>query len=345
MQFISNMIPLIERVSIPDPVARLAIRQLVSHTSRSLAREADGGSAAFAHAMAELPIATHTREANAQHYELPPEFFGLVLGPQLKYSSCFYESDASSLAEAEEAALEATAAHADLSDGQGILELGCGWGSFALYAAQRFPNARIVAVSNSSAQRRYIEGRIASLGLGNISVFTADMNDFRPDEVFDRVVSIEMFEHMVNWRRLLGRIRSWLKPEGRLFVHVFSHARAPYKFDVRNKADWIAQHFFSGGIMPSHDLMRVCTNDFRVEQDWRWSGQHYERTALDWLARFDSNRDAIDAVLRETYGPDANVWRQRWRLFFLATAGLFGHNCGAEWGVSHYRLAPIDPKI
>ena len=341
MQFLSNLVPFVERGGIADKFARLAISMLVARTSKALSAQGQDGTAGFVRAMTQFPIATHVSEANAQHYELPPRFFELVLGPHRKYSCCYYESEASSLADAENAALELTTRNAGIVDGQAILDLGCGWGSFALFAARRFPSARIVAVSNSAAQRTYIENRIAAMGLKNLSVFTADMNEFQPDRIFDRVVSIEMFEHMANWPRLLARIRSWLRAEGRLFVHVFNHRSTPYRFDNSKRRDWIAQHFFTGGIMPSHNLLRKCTNEFQIEEEWRWSGLHYRRTAKHWLENFDRNIDEIDHILRSVYGKEAKVWRQRWRLFFLATAGLFGHDHGEQWGVSHYRLEPV----
>lgn len=330
-----------ERLPLPDLVARPGIRYLVGRTRRKLgASGAATADEAFAAAMATRPIAEYTRRANEQHYELPPEFFALVLGPRRKYSCCLYPSPETSLAEAEELALVETEAHADLADGQRILELGCGWGSLSLWMAARYPRARITAVSNSQPQRRYIETVALSRGLSNLSVVTADMNDFRPAGHFDRIVSVEMFEHMANWASLLGRIREWLTPDGRLFLHVFSHRRAPYRFDHGDPADWIAQHFFTGGIMPSHGLIRQFADLFEVEEDWRWSGENYARTAQDWLANLDLNADAVRDVLRQVYGDAAQLWQRRWRLFFLATSGLFGHSGGAEWGVSHYRLRP-----
>ena len=210
-----------------------------------------------------------------------------------------------------------------------------------MFVAERFPGARVTAVSNSAPQRRYIEAQASARGLANVRVITADMNAFVPDRTFDRVVSVEMFEHMSNWRDLLGRIRTWLTPvDGRLFVHVFSHRQSPYRFDHGDQADWIAQHFFTGGIMPSHGLIGRFPDCFAVEKDWRWNGLHYRRTAVDWLARFDGNRDLLSPILAQIYGADASLWRQRWRLFYLATAGLFGHAKGEEWGVSHYLLRP-----
>jgi cyclopropane-fatty-acyl-phospholipid synthase len=205
---------------------------------------------------------------------------------------------------------------------------------------ERYPNAAITAVSNSTPQRRHIEAAARERGLGNVQAITADMNRFAASARFDRIVSVEMFEHMANWRVLLGRARDWLRPDGRLFLHVFSHRSTPYRFEVADEADWIAQYFFTGGIMPSHGLIGRFSDLFELEAQARWSGTHYERTALDWLANYDRNIDRIEPILRRVYGGQAPLWRRRWRLFFLATAGLFGCREGRVWGVSHYRLRP-----
>jgi cyclopropane-fatty-acyl-phospholipid synthase len=341
MSLVKAAIHAFEDAPIPDVVSRAAINFLVGDARRRLASTAPGASAEFARDMAAHPIAAHTDAANAQHYELPAAFFEVVLGPNLKYSSGLYPPGASTLAEGELAALRETEVHADLHDGQAVLELGCGWGSLSLWMAGRFPNSTITSVSNSASQREYIEARAAELGLGNLTVITADMNDFAISQRFDRVVSVEMFEHMSNWRALLTRVNGWLKPDGLLFIHIFTHRNAPYRFDVDDPADWIAQYFFTGGVMPSHDLLAQFPDLFIVEQDWRWSGSHYARTAEQWLENFDANRAVIDPVLEQVYGKHATVWRRRWRLFFLATSGLFGHRDGEEWGVSHYRLRPV----
>jgi cyclopropane-fatty-acyl-phospholipid synthase len=328
-----------ERVDLPDALLRAGIGRMVAGTARMLAPLQDKD-AAFAAWMATQPIALHTESANAQHYELPAAFFAACLGPHRKYSSCLYPTGRESLAEAEQAALTASCALADLQDGQRILELGCGWGSLTLFMAATYPAASILAVSNSHSQRAFIEAQAASRGLSNVSVVTADMNDFAPEGTFDRVVSVEMFEHMTNWRALLGRVRGWLTPEGRLFLHVFTHVGTPYRFDHEHGADWIAKYFFTGGIMPSQALIRQFGDVFEVEAEQRWSGSHYERTALHWLDNFDANRAGVTPLLRETYGADAEIWRRRWRLFFLAVAGLFGHAGGDVWGVGQYRLKP-----
>lgn len=341
MSLVKAAIHAFEDTPMPDVVSRAAIHFLVGDARRRLSGAPDDASAAFAQTMGEHPIATHTDAANAQHYELPAAFFEVVLGPNLKYSSGLYPAGARTLAEGETAALRETELHADLQDGQTVLELGCGWGSLSLWMAERFPGSKITSVSNSASQRAFIEARAAARGLGNLTVITADMNDFSTDQRFDRVVSVEMFEHMSNWRALLTRVNGWLKPDGLLFIHVFTHKNAPYRFDVNDPADWIAQYFFTGGVMPSHDLPRQFGDLFTVEQDWRWSGAHYARTAEQWLENFDANRATIDPVLEQVYGRDAAVWRRRWRLFFLATSGLFGHRGGQEWGVSHYRMRPV----
>ena len=339
MSLAQTAVHALEGAPLPDAVTRTGVRWLVEQTRRRLAAAPPTLESAFVRDMALRPIAENTAEANEQHYELPPEFFALALGPRRKYSCCLYGLG-DDLEAAETAALAATGRHADLQDGQSILELGCGWGSLSLWMAGRYPRARITAVSNSRSQRRYIEEEAARRGLGNLRVITADMNSFSIDQTFDRVLSVEMFEHMSNWSALLARVRRWLKPEGRLFVHVFTHASTPYRFDAADRDDWVAQHFFAGGVMPSHGLMGRFGDLFEVETDWRWSGLNYERTALDWLANYDRNAAEVMAVLRPVYGRDAKLWFRRWRLFFLATAGLFGHQGGTVWGVSHYRLKP-----
>jgi cyclopropane-fatty-acyl-phospholipid synthase len=328
-----------EGAPLPDALARAGIRLLVDRTSRRLASQPLEFEHRFAQEMAARPIAEHSHLANSQHYELPPEFFRLVLGPRRKYSCCFYALG-DDIAAAEIRGLEETCRHADLADGQTILELGCGWGALSLWMAEHYPNARITAVSNAHSQRRFIDAEARRRGLANLTVITEDMNNFRAEGKFDRVVSVEMFEHMSNWPELLSRVRGWLAPRGRLFVHVFTHATTPYRFDVADPGDWIAHHFFSGGVMPSHGLIGRFEELFELESDWRWDGRHYERTALDWLANFDRHHARARAVLEPVYGAATSLWLRRWRLFFLATAGLFGHRQGSVWGVSHYRLKP-----
>jgi cyclopropane-fatty-acyl-phospholipid synthase len=337
MSLLATAAGAVERLPLPDSLTRAGIAALVARTGRRLAASPPQSEEAFAQGMRAFPIAIHTEQANAQHYEVPAEFFRLMLGPRRKYSCCLY-TPGDDLAAAETRALAETARHADLRDGQHILELGCGWGSLSLWMAEQFPASRIIAVSNAASQRDFIEAEVARRGLTNLLVVTADMNRYQPAEAFDRVVSVEMFEHMSNWRELLGRVRTWLRPDGLLFLHVFTHRNAPYRFHADDESDWIARHFFTGGIMPSHGLIRHFPDSFAVEAEWRWDGRHYQRTALDWLANLDRDRRAAMEVLRRVHGQDAALWLRRWRLFLLATAGLFGHDVGRVWGVSHYLL-------
>jgi cyclopropane-fatty-acyl-phospholipid synthase len=338
MSFIASIIGTAERVPLPDLIVRAAIQRLCSRTATRLASRSVESDASFADEMAARAIAEYTDEANARHYEVPAAFFAHVLGPNRKYSSCFYKEPESTLQEAEEEALRQTVGHADLADGQSILELGCGWGSLSLWMARQFPHSEISAVSYSRIQREYIEGAAAARGLKNLRVTTQDMNVFAPERQCDRIVSVEMFEHIMNWRELMTRVKSWLTPDGRFFMHIFTHRSGAYLFDRADGEDWIAQHLSIGRVMPSHHLIRQYADLFEVEKEWRWSGAHYQRTAHDWLGNFDSNRDEIEAIPRQVYGNDTALWMRRWRWFFLATAGLFGYADGSEWGVSHYRM-------
>ena len=340
MAIVENLISLTERAPLPDSVTRAGVHYLVDRTRRALARSPASTTRDFARTMTDFPVALATGEANQQHYEIPASFFQQVLGHRYKYSCCYFENDRVSLDAAEDRALEITVENADLHDGQKILELGCGWGSLSLWMAEKFPRASITSVSNSSAQRAHILGEAARRGLTNLNLITADMNDFalEGEARFDRIVSVEMFEHMSNWRELLNRISSWLEPDGRFFMHVFSHRHTPYRFDHTDKADWIAQHFFTGGIMPSHDLIREFGDILAIEADWRWPGHHYKLTAEHWLKNYDRNSAQVDTILTAVYGAEAALWKRRWRLFFLATRGLFGHAGGDVWGISHYRL-------
>jgi cyclopropane-fatty-acyl-phospholipid synthase len=341
MSFVARIIGTAERVPLPDLVIRAAIQRLCSRTATRLASGNAESDASFADEMAARAIAEYTDGAKVRHDEVPAAFFARVLGPNRKYSSCFYRTPASTLQEAEEEALRQTVEHADIAYGQSILELGCGWGSLSLWMARQFPHADITAVSGSRRQRDYIEAEAAARGLKNLRVITADINVFAPEQQFDRIVSVEMFEHTMNWRQLMTRVKSWLAPEGRFFLHIFTHRSGAYLFDRADGEDWIAQHFFTGGVMPSHHLIRQYADLFGIEKEWRWSGTHYQRAALDWLASFDANRDEIERVLRPVYGHDTALWMRRWRWFFLATAGLFGYADGSEWGVSHYRMKAV----
>ena len=340
MNMIAERVNRLQDAPFPDFITRPAIALLVANARKTYA-SAPGDDARFAVEMAARPVAEHTDAANEQHYELPARFFQLCLGKHRKYSSCFYETATASLDEAEASALRITCEHADLKDGQTILELGCGWGSLSLWMAERYPASTITAVSNSRSQKAFIDAEAAARGLTNLTVITADMNVFAIGRTFDRIVSVEMFEHMANWRALLTKARTWLKSDGRMFLHVFSHIDAPYRFEVSDDSDFIAQHFFTGGVMPSHNLIRQYADLFEVERDWRWSGTHYQRTADDWLVNFDANVDEIRDLMKDVYGPSHALWMRRWRRFYMATAGLFGDSDGAVWGVSHYRLKGV----
>jgi cyclopropane-fatty-acyl-phospholipid synthase len=338
MSFVSTIIGTAERVPLPDVIIRAAIHRLCSSTATRLATGNAESDAWFADEMAARAIAEYTDEANARHDEVPAAFFAHVLGPNRKYSSCFYKEPASTLQEAEEEALRQTVEHADIADGQAILELGCGWGSLSLWMARQFPHSEVTAVSNSITQREFIAGEAGRRGLKNLHAVTSDMNVFDPQTQFDRIVSVEMFEHTMNWRELMTRIRSWLKPDGRFFMHIFTHRSGTCLFDRADGEDWIARHFFAGGVMPSHHLIREYGDLFEVEKEWRWSGKHYQRTAEDWLANFDLRHDEIEEVLHYVYGEETALWMRRWRWFLLATSGLFGYADGSEWGISHYRM-------
>ena len=333
-----------ERGLLPDRVIRQGIRLLSKQRLESLnlcdCEHARQGLREFIQSMDNSPIALLPEKANEQHYELPQAFFGKVLGPHRKYSSAYWPEGISRLEDAEAAALEATGQRADLQDGQDVLELGCGWGSLTLWTAQRFPNSRILAVSNSHSQREFILQQALHRGLSNIEVMTCDMNQLTLERRFDRVVSVEMFEHMRNWRRLFELVAHWLQPGGKFFMHIFCHRDQAYTFDIRDESDWMSRYFFSGGIMPCDSLPLYFQRDLKLTDHWRWDGRHYEKTANAWLRRMDSQADAIMPILADTYGEaDARLWWTRWRIFFMACAELFGYAKGQQWWVSHYLFA------
>ena len=328
----------LERGVFPDRLIRFGIRRRLAKRLADL--RAGGPEAmherkrALIEGLRESPVAIETDAANAQHYELPPEFFRLWLGARRKYSCCLYPTGRETLDEAEVAMLDLYCERARIEDGMDILDLGCGWGSLSLHLAERYPNANILAVSNSALQREAIEAMARERDLTNLEVRTADANTFEPGRAFDRVCSVEMFEHMKNYESLLGLVSSWLKPDGLLFVHIFTHREAAYHYEADE--DWIGRYFFSGGTMPSDDLLLHFQDDLAIRDHWTHSGEHYRRTAEHWLENYDRNREPIMRILREAYGDEATVWWNRWRVFILACAELWGFRGGSEWQVSHY---------
>jgi cyclopropane-fatty-acyl-phospholipid synthase len=340
-----GLLGLAERGRIPDALLRQGIRRLCAQRLREeMAGGLEQQAARFAQRIELLrhsPVAIHTDAANAQHYELPPAFFELCLGKRLKYSGCYYPRGDESLDEAEEAMLALYGERAELADGQDILELGCGWGSLTLWMAERYRNARIVAVSNSGQQREHIEARCRQRGLNNVRVITMDVNRLELEaKSFDRCVSIEMFEHMRNYETLLGRIGGWLRPGGKLFVHIFAHKTLMYPFETEGDDNWMGRHFFTGGLMPASDTLLWFQRDLRIEQRWHVDGTHYQRSANHWLANQDTRREQVMETLIKAYGAKAApLWFQRWRMFWMSCAELFGYDDGQEWLVAHYRFA------
>ncbi len=337
-----RLIDLAERGWVPDFLLRLGIRRLC----RKRLQDVDLGDCEQNQLQLERlieqfsigPIAPLPEKANEQHYEVPAGFYDLVLGKRKKYSCCLYANGSENLDQAEEASLAETCRRAEISDGQNILELGCGWGSLTLWIAEKYPNTKITAVSNSRSQREFILGQAESRGLdGNLTVITCDMNDFDTKETFDRVVSIEMFEHMRNYRRLLKNIARWLAPKGKLFVHIFCHRQFTYEFQDLGANDWMSRYFFSGGVMPSDGLFLRFADHMQMTRQWRWGGMNYSRTSEHWLANLDRQKSKIMPILVQTYGPTEAVrWFNRWRMFFLAVSELFATDSGQQWWVSHY---------
>jgi len=338
-----NYISWAEKGYLPDFLIRFGISQLqkkriVWSAEQSVSANEEHHQS-WVDKMRNSSIAYVPDKANEQHYEVPPEFFEYALGTNLKYSSGYWPKGIVNLDDSELAMLKLSAERAELNDGQSILELGCGWGSFTLFMAEKFPNSKITAVSNSKDQRKFIKNKCETKGLDNVNVITADMNDFSIEKSFDRVVSIEMFEHMRNYELLLERISTWMKPKAKLFIHIFSHKDLVYPFTDDGEDDWMGKYFFSGGIMPSQRLLLNFQKDLKIESSWRLSGTHYERTSLAWLKKMDSNKDEIMKVFSNSYGKEnASIWFQRWRIFFMACEVLFGYSNGTEWGVSHYRF-------
>ena len=336
-----SLIDFAERKILPDSIIRVGIRHLLK--KRLLDEKAHDMEMASKlkqqciEMLRKSPIAIETESANEQHYEVPAEFYQMVLGDHLKYSGCYWDETTLTLTEAERAMLDIYAKRAQLANDQDILELGCGWGSLTLYLAERFPYSRIIGVSNSHSQRQYIEKQASERGLVNIRVITADVNELELDQQFDRIVSVEMFEHMRNYQRLFDKIAGWLRPEGKLFVHIFCHRSVVYPFETEGEDNWMGQYFFTGGLMPSADTLLHFQDKLSIQRSWLVNGRHYQKTAEAWLQNTDRHAEEIRNLFEQAYGKDqGKLWWQRWRLFFMSCAELFGYKSGNEWMVGHY---------
>lgn len=334
-----NIDSLLEKGLLPDFIIRMGIRRLLRQRLREEeARYADPSyEEKLLAGFAQSPVALHTGEANEQHYEVPTDFYRYCLGPHLKYSGCLWEENTRSLGEAEAAMLELVCRRAQLADGQEVLELGCGWGSLSLFMAARYPGSRFTVVSNSRTQKMYIDGQAAERGLNNLDVLTADMNDFGTAKQFDRVVSVEMFEHMRNHGLLLQRIAGWMKDDGKMFVHIFTHKKFTYLFEAKDETDWMSRYFFTGGMMPADRYLYHWQQYLKITEHWQVNGKHYGKTAEAWLSNMDAHREEIMPLFAQTYGEkNARRWWNYWRVFYMACAELWNFRGGEEWLVSHY---------
>lgn len=341
-----SVIDWVEKGYVPDAVTRFGIRRLLL---QRLSKEKNNYKQNTAldnllQSMANSPLALNTSEANDQHYEVPTEFYNFSLGLHKKYSCCLFEPNVSNLSTAEERMLQLSCERAAIQDGQDVLELGCGWGSLTLWLGKHYPNAKITAVSNSSTQKAYIDERAKHLGIKNVEVVTCDMNDFSTDQQFDRVVSIEMFEHMRNYELLFERITGWMKPTGKLWFHIFCHRNMPYFFQDDGEADWMARNFFTGGLMPSWDLPVQIKSNLELENRWAVNGEHYAKTSRAWLNLLDDNIESVRKVFDQSEDPTpSTILINRWRMFFMAVEELFGYNQGREWHVAHYLFSHKNP--
>ncbi len=334
-----SVIDLVEKGHVPDVLTRFGIRTLCKQRLKKETNnfKVDTALPSLLDSMASSPLALNTADANDQHYEVPTEFYDLTLGEHKKYSCCLFEPNVHNLSTAEEKMLALSVSRAEVEDGMDILELGCGWGSLTLWLGKHFPNARITAVSNSTTQKAYIDQKANERGITNIEVVTCDMNDFTTERTFDRILSIEMFEHMRNYELLFARISGWLKPEGKLWFHIFCHRTMPYFFQDDGEADWMARNFFTGGIMPSWDLPTQIKSPLKLENRWAVNGEHYAKTSRAWLNLLDDNVEAVRKIFDESDDPtDSTILINRWRMFFMAVEELFAYNQGREWFVGHY---------
>ena len=334
----NSLIALAELGILTDGMIRLGIRRLLRNRLDEIGDDVSSNSEIrLANELRSSPLAISTDEANAQHYGVTSEFFCRVLGPRLKYSCCYFEHPTTSLAEAEGAMLQRTCARAEIEDGMRILELGCGWGSLSLWLAEKYPHSQITALSNSASQREFILGQANERGLSNLEIITADMREFQTQETYDRVVSVEMFEHMRNYELLFERISSWLNPHGKAFAHVFCNRTMPYLFETEGSGNWMGRNFFTGGTMPSEGLFRQFPRHLQIENQWHVNGMHYWRTCEAWLDNLDRNRESLMACFsKDTSSRSARRYLQRWRMFFMSCAEMFRYSDGKEWYVAHY---------
>lgn len=333
----SLIIEATEKGMIPDSLVRMGIRKLIKQRKNEISQNFKFFREGIISELDDKPIAIFTDKANEQHYELPSEFYNLVLGKNLKYSSALFDNNISKLEEAEERMLELYCERAQMKDGIEILELGCGWGSLTLFLAKKYPNSKITAISNSNSQREFITQRAKELGLNNVHIITSDINFFKTDKQFDRIISIEMFEHMRNYKSLFGLVKSWLKDDGLVFIHIFCHRDATYFFETEGDDNWMGRYFFTGGIMPSFDLFERVQNELKLKEKWKVNGVHYQKTSEQWFKNMDLKKNQIIPVLANTYGnKEAVRWFNRWKMFFAACAELFGFENGDEWFVGHY---------
>ncbi len=331
-------ITLAERRLLSDHLIRKGMRKLLAERLQQIDTESKSA-ADWVQDLDLRPLAEDTEAANEQHYEIPAHYFKGVLGPHLKYSSGYWPDGCHTLAESETAMLELTCQRARLDNGQRILELGCGWGSLSLWMAEHYPESQITSVSNSNSQREFIEAQAKLRGISNLEVITCDINDFQPEHHYDRLVSVEMFEHVRNHRQLFKRIHQWIQPEGEIFIHVFAHRSQSYLFEANSSKDWMSKYFFTGGIMPSVDLLPTAAAEyFKEDARWKVNGAHYSKTLEAWLEQQDAREPDVLAIFRICYGGDAKIWLQRWRMFYMACSELFAYNKGEEWFVMHYRF-------
>lgn len=332
---------LLEKDILPDFLIRLGIRNLLKarleEEKKENLEEQQKHLNQYIEDLKKSPIAINTADANEQHYEVPTEFYKFVLGKRMKYSGGYWPLGANTLDESEESMLKLSCERAQLKDGLSLLDLGCGWGSVSLYVAEHFPKCKITAVSNSKTQKEYIDSVAKEKGFKNLTVITRDMNEFTIDEKFDRIISVEMLEHMKNYQKLFAKLSSFLKPDGLFFIHIFTHKQYAYHFEVRDETDWMAKYFFTGGMMPSHNLFLYFQENLNIVNHWVVNGTHYGKTSEAWLANMDKHKSSILPILEKTYGKEnVTKWWSYWRIFFLACAELFSYRKGEEWIVSHY---------